>query len=150
MFKTSALFFSLIMLMTFLSGCDDRKLPALGKLSGVVKLDGKPLQGATVQVNTAAGLVSTGITNKEGQYELFYKGNVKGVAVGNHTILITPPFAPIPNEANLEQEQLAVAIEKRRKENPVPMKFRDGSIKIEIKPGNNVFDFDMQSEKPTK
>lgn len=71
------------------------ELPPLEEVSGVVVLDGKPLEGALVTFQPMAGMEagsevasSTGSTDSHGRYELYYRSDVKGAAVGKHSVQI--------------------------------------------------------------
>lgn len=73
------------------------KIPPLGKVTGVVKLDGKPLPNATVTfipVQEQGGVrenvrAATGVTDDQGKYTLQYTEGVKGTAVGINRVEIT-------------------------------------------------------------
>ena len=68
-------------------------------VSGVVTLDGQPLQGATVvfapsgnRENRNPGPFSTGTTDANGKYELILRdGSTHGAIVGNHKVGISLP-----------------------------------------------------------
>ena len=77
------------------------KLPKLGYVHGVVKLDGQPLSGATVNFSPAevdlAGSkkerarTSIGVTDDKGQFRMMYlpAENIEGVAVGKCRVWVT-------------------------------------------------------------
>jgi hypothetical protein len=68
------------------------KLPPLGKVTGVVTLDGQPLGNATVYFTPLElefdegkrdrARTSIGVTDSSGRYTMMYLENVEGVAVG--------------------------------------------------------------------
>lgn len=73
------------------------KYPPLGKVTGVVTLDGTPLAGATVmfiplekkydeKIDISG---SMGMTDTVGRYELSYVKDVNGAFVGKHSVRIT-------------------------------------------------------------
>ena len=72
-------------------GCASRDTPDLGKVSGVVTLDGEPLPQATVefQPTEAGGVTSFGTTDDEGKYELSYSVGIDGAKVGEYKVRIT-------------------------------------------------------------
>lgn len=117
----------------------NRGWPDLGEVSGVVKLDGQPLQGATVtfrpltddEKNANKISSSVGITDAEGRYTLKYVRDADGAAVGAHQVLIE---AFLPNGA----QQL-------------PARYNvDTKLTAEVAPGSNTFDFlDLTTDKGT-
>jgi len=76
----------------FASGCQSQNegdSPPLGRVSGHVRLDGKPLEGATVIFNPiAGGRGSSGVTDSSGGYELDYTHNQQGAILGEHQVRI--------------------------------------------------------------
>lgn len=71
------------------TGCGRGDRPDLGRVHGVVTLDGQPLAAAYVQFDPGTVRGSTGVTDAEGRYELVYIRDTKGAAVGEHTVRIT-------------------------------------------------------------
>jgi len=77
-----------------LAGCSSG--PKLAKVSGVVKLNGKPYPNALVSFqpvggknNPNPGRGSMGQTDADGHFALLYDGTVEGALVGPHTVRIT-------------------------------------------------------------
>jgi hypothetical protein len=112
-----------------------RGLPELGRVSGVVTLDGAPLAGATVTFmpaiedeEAAARIASSvGMTNEQGEYSLMYVKDVAGAAVGPHHVMIS---APQPNGAEA-----------------LPRKYNTASeLEFEVKPGSNDAPFKLTSK----
>ncbi|MEW4531202.1 MAG: carboxypeptidase-like regulatory domain-containing protein [Maioricimonas sp. JB045] len=76
-------------------------LPHLGRVSGTVTLDGKPLAGARVVFSSAERMVEsrrgrqikaragTATTDEQGHYELIYLDNIKGAVVGRNRVQIS-------------------------------------------------------------
>jgi len=74
-------------------GCAGKKVVPV---SGTVKMNGKPLAGATVnfqpiatQGSPDAGVGSTGKTDAEGHYTLETSTGLKGAVVGKHRVMIS-------------------------------------------------------------
>lgn len=73
---------------------DEIELPDLGPVSGTVTVNGDPLSGVTVNFSPLDDVrgkgaegpdrirTSSGVTDENGYYTLYYLGNVKGAAVG--------------------------------------------------------------------
>ncbi len=77
-------------------GCGQGDRPALGTVEGVVTLDGQPLAGAFVQFDPGSVRGSSGVTDADGRYELVYLRDMKGAAVGEHTVRITTQTETTP------------------------------------------------------
>jgi len=115
--------------------------PELGNVTGTVRLDGKPLVGAQVEFQPQKRLPpSYGATDNLGRYELEYTKDKLGAAVGAHTVRITTQTTgrdELGNEIQVPQR--------------VPERYNDRSELIrQVKSGENVFDFDLQSEPETQ
>lgn len=120
------LFFPALSLVA--AGCSRGDRPELGEVRGTVTLDGKPLAGVNVQFFPDTGRPATGTTGSDGRYELSYSHGVSGAKVGPATVTIAwPDGEPGPV--------------------PVPAKYgAESELKVEVKPGDNTFDFPMESK----
>lgn len=89
------------------TGCGRRS--DVGRVSGVVTLDGTPLAGALVTFQpTTGGAPSHALTDATGRYDLQYSRSVAGARVGDHEVTITtldkgnpdadPPRPPRPEQ----------------------------------------------------
>lgn len=85
---------------TVMSG--GRGWPELADVSGVVTLDGAPLDGATVTFQPLPGegedadnhvSASVGLTDNEGRYTLMYVKDAAGAALGRHQVTISAPMS---------------------------------------------------------
>jgi hypothetical protein len=80
---------ALLTLLAFLAASGCNRGPALAPVEGTVRMNGRPL--ANVQVEfwpEASGARSTGLTDKDGRYQLTYDGKQAGAAVGPHRVLL--------------------------------------------------------------
>lgn len=113
------------------TGCSGSKYPPLGKVHGVVTLDGKPL--ADVMVNfqpVAPGRSSIGITNVEGRYELSFTESALGAVVGTHDVT----FSQDPDAVAAQQPRNA----------PLKMpSYLAQKVSVDVQPGVNEFDFEL-------
>ncbi|MCA9008597.1 MAG: hypothetical protein KDB01_02565 [Planctomycetaceae bacterium] len=124
-------------------GCGDGG-PEVAEVQGTVTLGGKPLQGIVVILQPSSGRPSDGITNAEGKYELFFKRGKPGAQLGMHSIRVQGMDPPIPDASDFdEDEQYEQVVIEQQEKHPIPRQYRDGSMKIEVKPGMNTFDFTM-------
>ncbi|MGN6547916.1 MAG: Ig-like domain-containing protein [Aureliella sp.] len=125
--------------------------PQLGQVTGTVKLDGKPLSGIAVVFQPEGGRPARGRTDAEGKYELTYIRQTKGTKVGPNRVEIAPSEE---GEAEEEEEAAANAGEEtapppkrpQSKKPKVPARYNvQSELKVNVKPGQNTFDFDLQS-----
>jgi hypothetical protein len=115
-------------------GCGGPAHPDVGRVSGVVTLDGQPLPEATVMFQPAEGRASIATTDSAGKYSLIYLDGVPGAKLGPHTVIIR---TEIPGEDG----QPPIAKEK------LPKKYHDQTeLTAEVKPGSNTFDFPLTSQ----
>lgn len=118
--------------------------PPLAQVTGTVKLDGAPLEGAIVSFQpTAEGpnaaiklSTSFGFTDKEGKYTLIYMnspetGEILGAVIGKHIVRI-----------NKTDEKKGEAVPARYNHN--------SDLTREVKKGGPPLDFDLVSEKSTE
>ena len=108
-----------------------------GHVTGKVTLDGKPVEGAEIRFAPEEGRAAWDRTEADGDYELNYTPGVKGAKTGTNTVTITTATEPtvsdlgrpIPGEPEL-----------------FPSDYNQNAThKVEVKPGENVFDFDVTS-----
>ncbi|QDT64012.1 transthyretin-like family protein [Calycomorphotria hydatis] len=120
-----------------LSGCGS-DTPPLEQVTGIVTLDGKPVEGAIVRFHPELGRVSIGVTNEEGVYELRYTSNASGSLIGKHDVTISKHL-PDPNAVtNEDNEPPTVEI--------IPSKYTEpGELTAEVVEGENQIDFALVS-----
>lgn len=124
----------------FLAGCGSRgDRPQLGKVTGTVYLDDKPLPNVLVMFSPTSGRTSVGRTNEKGQYDLSYLEGTKGANLGSHRVMIQA-------YGEDELQELRGASEKPVEE-PIPAKYNlKSTLKEEVKQGKNVIDFRLESK----
>jgi hypothetical protein len=123
---------SIAMLLALISaGCGGRS--DLGLVTGTVTLDGKPLPNAfLVFAPTGGGTSSRGKTDASGHYEMMFTDSEKGAWIGENIVRINTGDVgggdqPGPKEV-------------------VPVAYnRNSTLKVEVKPGPNNFDFPLKS-----
>ena len=112
-------FFSAVCLVTTITligaGCNRQESAAYSPVSGVVTLDGHPIEGAKVMFvpvryrdeQRQPVPYAYGITDKDGRYHLVSENNRKGAAVGRHTVFISTAEAviPTPDDATNVREE---------------------------------------------
>ena len=75
-----------LLILTGCGGIPDQ--PPLGTVTGIVTLDGKPLEFVEISFSPEVGRPSDGDTNSLGEYELTYVQNIKGAKVGKHKVMV--------------------------------------------------------------
>lgn len=120
-------------------GCSGGDTPDLGKVTGKVTLDGKPVAGANIQFYpTEGGRASSAVSDDSGQYELTYKGDLKGAKVGPHVVSVTTAMSPEgePGDENYKPGQ----------EETIPEKYQgDSELKVDVKAGDNEIPLELKS-----
>lgn len=117
-----------------LAGCGGPEHPEVGRVSGVVTLNGQPLAEATVMFQPTEGRASIATTDSAGKYSLTYLDGVPGAKLGAHKVIIR---TEIPGEDG----QPPIAKEK------LPKKYHEQTeLAAEVKPGSNTFDFPLTSQ----
>lgn len=117
-------------------GCNRADGPPLGKVSGVVTLDGQPLADAIITFAPPNGRPSQGITGSDGRYTLAYTAEQQGAMVGDHVVRIS-------TERYVERSGGAVEqmVEK------VPTKYHaESTLTATVKAGTNELPFDLRSK----
>lgn len=130
---------ALLLLVTLTLGCFGYRasdLPELGEVTGVVTLDGNPLPEATVSFqSTEAGRMASGVTDDQGKYRLYLLNDISGAPVGVNDVYITtarPADDSKPGSG--------------RKEILPPVYHAKSTVTKEVKPGDNTFDFQLESK----
>jgi hypothetical protein len=86
--------------------------PPYANVTGVVTLDGKPIEGATVTFSPKKeGAMSMGLTDAQGKFSLKTATGKKGAAVGEHDVAITLRVDLGPEAPAGSQDDLAPALE---------------------------------------
>lgn len=130
----SGLTLPLVAVAVLVVGCGG---PAnVGVVSGVVTLDGQPLEDARVTFQPREGSPSAGVTDAAGRYELRYTRSLMGAAVGEHEVSISTfragnPAAEPPVE--------------RRPERVAARYNRTTELQAVVRPGKNQVDFSLES-----
>lgn len=117
---------AILLVGVWLTGCGgsgDR--PDIGTVSGIITFDGQPLANASVAFSLQGFRPSVGTTDEQGKYELIYIRDIKGAAVGTHSVKIK------------QFGQGAVQVPRRYN--------YDTQLSAEVAPGQNTINFDLKS-----
>jgi len=117
------------LLALLLCGCGDGG-PQLCEVEGTVTLDGKPLPGVEltfVPQNVPATMISYGLSDESGHYELAFTASKTGAIPATHHVRVDIPGGK--ERAKLKKKYLP-----------------EGSITKEVKDGHNVIDIELTSD----
>ncbi|MCA9194463.1 MAG: carboxypeptidase regulatory-like domain-containing protein [Planctomycetales bacterium] len=151
----------LLSAFAFMAGCGDGG-PSMGKVSGTVTLDGKPMPKLRVSFSPEGGGASAvGTTNSDGHYELVCL-NKKGAPIGLHKVSITTvrevsssttmgSSTDASGGESYENQGAASSYSKADlKPNAgekVPARYnRDTELLEEVEAGDNEINFDLKSK----
>ncbi len=111
-------------------------------VSGVVTLDGKPVEQATVLFKPESGPVAYGQTDSAGRFELTTAGR-KGAVPGKHKVSITKTkVTGVGNDEMVDPEKV-------KTEWIVPQKYTDpeqSGLTAEVARGKTSFEFQLKSK----
>lgn len=112
-----------------------------GHVTGTLTINGSPIQDAVVTFAPAEGGRSAiAVTQADGTYELNYTPGVKGAKSGMNNVRITTYVAP-----ELDDDKRVVNPGKPER---LPPKYSGGQeVSVEVKSGENTFDFAVEADK---
>lgn len=140
-FKSVASIFTVGCLVMSIYGCGGGgTAPPLGQVSGVVTLDGEPLEHAQLIFQPENGRPSVGETDSSGYYELSYTGTTTGALIGPHKVLITSAIEAYSDESGEGQDRAA------RKELLPPKYHSQTTLTANVEQGSNEINFDLKTE----
>ena len=136
-----------------LAGCGNSSdRPELGQVTGTITLDGEPLRGIAVVFYPENGRPARGKTNDEGKYELTYIRETKGTKLGPNRVEVAPDEE---GEEDAEESADGEAPAKPKAgpgaKPKIPARYNTKTeLKVDVKPGENVFDFQLKSDGAAK
>lgn len=117
-------------LLCLAAGCGKTNHPPLGRVAGMVTLDGVPLPAALVVFTPqGSGRSAMATTDTGGRYELAYLRDLEGANVGNHTVRIATAGDGGGAKETLPQRYYAKT-----------------ELTARVEPGSNTLDFSLQSK----
>lgn len=149
-------------------GCNQGGSSGTVPVSGVITLDGTPVEGATVSFAPTGGegVAAAGMTDAKGRYELTTQEPGDGAMPGKYMVMISKvQTAPDPGaeavKPGMSPEEATEAVMKARdaagltgEEGPavtdlLPAKYKNPSqsgFTVEVAPGKGEFNFDLKSD----
>lgn len=109
------------------------EIATLGRVTGVITLDGQPLADADVTFQPEGeGRAAVGTTDSQGHYELVY---LNDAIVGPNLVSVTT-FRDAADDGSTPEVP-----------EKLPSRYQsDSSVKVEVEKGSNTFDFDLESK----
>ena len=122
-------FLELMLVVAVVGGCSGGDRPTLGRVTGTVTLDGRPLADAAVVFSPiGGGRQSTGTTDSAGHFEMIYIRDIRGAKVGQHKVSIMTAREESPDE-------------------DIPSRYNAETIlTAQVKPGTNDIPFRLTSD----
>ena len=164
---------SMLVLAACCCGCSGSGIDVdLAPVSGVVTMDGQPLENAIVIFSPEKGNPSSGKTDANGYYELVYVGDSQGAIVGLHKVRITTGKmtnaqdssssgdadlanaaledtvnidTPPPEDGDVTQRRPMK--KKKTEKDPIPAKYNTKTtLTADVKDESNTLDFKLESK----
>ena len=130
------LLFSLASMMTLAGGCGGESAgPPRATVTGKITLDGTPVLGGEIRFRPSQGAETSTLISSEGTYRI--DRLTDGPVVGANKVFIEwfRPSGKVDEDGNPILEAV------------IPEKYNlSSTLSAEIKPGNNVHHFDLQSK----
>jgi hypothetical protein len=76
------------LVICLLSGCSGPDRPQLVPVSGMVTLDGQPVEGATVTFTPTGGRMAIAVTDAAGKFQLTTYDTNDGALIGEHRVTV--------------------------------------------------------------
>lgn len=123
---------TLLAIALLAAGCS--KNSDLADVRGMITLDGEPLTNAfVVYAPTRSGTTSYGRTDAEGNYEMMFSDSESGAWIGENLVRINTGDVGAGGGAGPPERVPAVYN-------------RNSTLKVDVKPDANVFDFALKSD----
>jgi hypothetical protein len=125
-----------ISLIALAIGCNREGLPGLGRVTGTITMDGKPVPNALVSFEPVdgSGATAMGRTDEQGKYELWYSRGNKGAKTGEHLVRINTYEETGEDDGRQIQRETIPARYNAKTE-----------LKATVKSGSNTLDFELKS-----
>lgn len=120
--------------------------PPLAEVSGVVTLDGKPIEAALVTFKPEEGRNAGGETDAEGRYTLTYVGTTRGASLGSHRVSMVKRILD-PHYVQPRSEKVAGMPPMPEYIDVIPKRFTgpNSELTVDVAAGPNTIDFALTS-----
>jgi len=130
-----------------MSGCSSSG--DVGYVSGVVTLNGKPLENATITFYPKDARGSIGRTDASGKYDLLYVRNQKGAVIGDHRVTVSTKVVVEVDRGNQGYDGVGESkqrVTQQGRPESMPPKYLDPQkteLTATVQAGSNKIDFDL-------
>jgi hypothetical protein len=131
--------------MAAVTGCLG-STPALGRVSGVVTLDGKPLSSGRVTFWPAAGRSGSGWIETDGRFTLGTFNATDGAVVGSHAVTVTAASKSPPGAPDFDRDRPVSGWPR----SPIPARYSNpdsSGLSFEVSPGANRFEIKLVTDE---
>ncbi|QEG22344.1 carboxypeptidase-like regulatory domain-containing protein [Mariniblastus fucicola] len=142
--------------ITMVSGCigsNEANYSQLGliKVTGNIKLDGEPLPDTVVFFEQTDGTMSYATTDANGDYRMKFNSEVDGVLPGEVVVKISTLASTGELKTDEGDAEVDPDLPKpKEKKELVPVEYhKESKLNLTIPTGNNVFNFDLNSDGST-
>lgn len=123
-----------------LTGCTD-DAPPIGKVSGTVTHQGKPVPNLTINFMPTAGRPSWGMTDSDGRYTLHWDEDHDGAEVGPHMVSVA--FVPGSQSSETGRAKTPPATPQEQKAITSKYGIDNTPLTKEVKPGSQTIDLQL-------
>lgn len=128
-----------LLVIPVLAGCSSSEH---GHVIGVVKINGQPVEGASVTfAPQGGGRSAVAVTEADGSYELAYTPGVMGAKIGTNTVTLSTYVEPTLDDDDEE------VVDPGTPERFPPEYNVNPSITAEVQAGENTFDYDVEASE---
>lgn len=123
-------------------------------VTGMITLDGAPVPNANITFTPKReGGTSTGYTDEQGQYELYFGPSAKGAVEGEHVVTIDvgegaePQIPDDVDTAGMSEREVSALMDKYMAK-PLPEKYTSGQVELtaSVIADGGPYDFDLKSD----
>jgi hypothetical protein len=119
--------------------------PELGQVTGTVTMDGKPIAGVAVVFYPDSGRPARALTDAEGKYDLVYIRDAHGTKLGHNRVEIATNEEEDDESADAQSDEDSPTPKSGKPR--IPARYNTKSeLEADVKPGENVFDFELESK----
>lgn len=132
-FRLPGSLLSTLLILPLIYGCGQSDAPPLGKVFGVVTLNGQPVSNASITfLPVEGGRPASGETNAKGEYTLTFSADLNGAKVGKNQVFIGTQRDGSSGVPGTKES--------------IPARFNlKSELFVDVNPGTNQLDFPLEA-----